>query len=522
MNPTHAISTTSFTIIIFFSNTHYSCLTSILLAGDDKNRGILVIIKNYTGDRLNFGLAVEMAKNLHNFSNIKMLVVDDDCSIDNVSTSTGRRGLAGVCFIHKIAGAMSSMGSSLDEIHAFCSGILERREIRTIGFVFDHDFTSNKLKNIEIGYGIHGEPGSMKLECETNFNSILNIMDEKLWLKLMKGKDLAILINNLGGASQYVFNHFMHELVTYIDRMEGIRVRKIYAGMFLTSMKREGFSVSLIELNDPKLIEFLKMPVESPHGYLFNTCFDLSTPRVIESPISLTVNFAAVTSGDDESIEVTRNVILNSISSVKAVKDELNRMDCELGDGDTGTTISRAVTLLEREINNGNVILSNPRQMLTQISEILMDGMGGTSGAIFSIFFQCSARAFERNPNHHHHGSSSIEDWSKAITFGIEGIMKHGKSNVGDRTLLDALQAGLDTINSNRQFHLSPRDFVKVFAEGCFTGVEATKRMRPKCGRAVYSISDRDAGFEFTSSNPDPGAYAVYVIAKSIAETLNK
>lgn len=368
-----------FRIIFNISNvsldTTKSCLKGILLAGDT-NREILVIVMNYTGDRLNFGLAVEMATNLHDFKHIKMLVVDDDCSIENVSVSTGRRGLAGVCFIQKIAGSMSAKGCTLEEIHNLCSGILERREIRTIGFIFNHDMASNKLENIEIGYGIHGEPGSMKLDSQTNFNHILCVMDEKLCLKSMNGKDLALLINNLGGTSEFVFFQFIHELITYIDDSKmGIKVRRIYAGMFLTSLKREGLSVSLIELNDPRLMEFLDSPVVSPSGFLFNTHFDLSTPHVMESPIPLTTYLTSSHGlGDDENfVELTRDVIRSTIAAVKEMKDDLNRMDSELGDGDTGTTISRAVTLLEKELNNCNLILSNPRQMLTQISEILMN-----------------------------------------------------------------------------------------------------------------------------------------------------
>lgn len=96
--------------------------------------------------------------------------------------------------------------------------------------------------------------------------------------------------------------------------------------------------------------------------------------------------------------------------------------------------------------------------------------------------------------------------------------MKHGKSSAGDRTLLDALQHGLNSISVEN----SSREFVQLFAEGCMSGAERTKIMRPMVGRSSYSISDRDAEYEFSSSTLDPGAYAVAIIAQSIEKALNK
>lgn len=511
-------------------------MAAILLAGNT-NREILLIIKNYTGDRLNFGLAVEMASNLHGFQHIKMLVVDDDCSIDNVPESIGRRGLAGVCFIHKIAGAMSAKGYTADEIFNLCQSILQRREIRTIGFVCSHDLTSNKLSNIEIGYGIHGEPGSINLDSETNFNRILAIMDDKMLLKAMKGKDVAILINNLGGMSEFIFNQFTFEFFAYINDM-GINVRKIYAGKYLTSLKKEGLSVSLMELNDARLMEFLEMPVKTPFGYLFDDTYVSSLSRMRDGtinetsiPQTLTEQMRSLSHckhhqqhehqrredvSESRNVWMIRNAILKSIVTVIEIKDHLNRIDAELGDGDTGSTFAQAATLLERELNSGNMILSNPKQMLAHISEIFMDGVGGTSGAIFSIFFQCTSKAFDTK-----HDSHSVENWKRAIAFGIEGIMKHGKSKVGDRTVLDALNTGLNAINSTESQGLSASDFLKLFADGCALGAERTKTMRPRVGRSCYSVSDQSEDFQFKSVLPDPGAYIVGIITQALADSIS-
>lgn len=181
---------------VFTSPSPQSILAAIFNVGDT-SRGILVIIKNYTGDRLNFGLACEIARNQHNI-NVKMLIVNDDCAIDDdhVRKSVGKRGLCGVVLIHKIAGAMAADGKSLDEIYDFCNELLEQKLLRTIGFSF-HVSQYNQIVDIEIGKGIHQEPGVLKLDGELNFLAIVDILAGKLKLKGVN-EEVAIVFNNLG------------------------------------------------------------------------------------------------------------------------------------------------------------------------------------------------------------------------------------------------------------------------------------------------------------------------------------
>lgn len=461
---------------------------------------------NYTGDRLNFGLAIEIARNVHNYKNIKMLVVDEDCSIDKPSDSTGRRGLAGISLINKIAGAMSANGSSLNEIHDFCRNLLS--SIRTIGFSFHHN-SSNELADIEIGYGIHGEPGSIKIEKEKNFKPFIGIMREKLRLNDVKS-EAVILFNNLGGASEFAFYHFVHE---FMELMKGLplRIVKIYAGKFLTSLSKEALSVTVMEVNDPKVLKLLEAPVNVPAGYLFNNPIDFVTPntRCFEIP-QIVRHQSMKAQAPSEDVKMARDVIERACVAVIDVKFYLNELDGELGDGDTGTTLARGAEALLNDLNCEKLKVDNPQEMLLNISECLMTSMGGTSGAIFSIFFQCVSKAFVDN------NCNSVENWIKGITLGINGIMHHGKSNVGDRTLLDSLHAGLTEMKENAKKDL--RHVLEAFAEGCEKGSEATKAMKPKSGRSSYSLSDKSDDFEFSSQKPDPGAFAVFVLARAISK----
>lgn len=487
---------------------YFSCLAAILQA-NDVNREILLIINNYTGDRLNFGLAVEMARNIHNYRHVKLLIVDDDCSIDNPRESTGRRGLAGINLISKIAGAMSAQGACLNEIYEMCStNLLLNRLIRTIGFCFRHE-SSNVLTAIEIGYGIHGEPGAMIIEKAGSFKPVIDILKEKLRLNEVKA-DAVLLFNNLGGASEYIFNVFVKEFMELVEGLP-IRVVKIYAGKFLTSLSKEAISVTVLEVHDPRILEYLEMPIRTPAGDLFNSPFKLCKPLVRDFRVP---QKAFEKRCDSEVAEeegaIARKIIAKSCEAAIAMKNYLNEIDSELGDGDTGSTLSRGAEALLRDLKNEKINVRDPHSMLLQISSTLMDSMGGTSGAIFSIFFQCASSSFSDFNEY------SVKNWTNSLSVGIEGIMKHGKSKLGDRTLLDSLQAGYERMKGLETS--SADEAFRAFAKGCTSGCESTKTLRPKSGRSAYSLSDKDSDFTFKSDSPDPGAHAISVLANAIAE----
>lgn len=226
-----------------------------------------MIINNYTGDRLNFGLAIETARTVYKYQNIKAITINDDCAIDNPRHSTGRRGLSGINLVIKIAGAMSARGHSLNEIYERCSPLLQEHLVRTIGFSFHHSIT-NELNAIEIGYGIHGEPGIIKIERSADFMPIIDVMIKKLKVDEIKS-DVILLINNLGGASEFIFYHFIRDFLAALDGHQ-IKVIKVNGGKFLTSLGKEGIGVTIMEIKDRNLIDFLDDPINVPAKELFN------------------------------------------------------------------------------------------------------------------------------------------------------------------------------------------------------------------------------------------------------------
>jgi dihydroxyacetone kinase len=211
-------------------------------------------------------------------------------------------------------------------------------------------------------------------------------------------------------------------------------------------------------------------------------------------------------------IGIIKKVLMKVCHDIIDARDDLNLMDKELGDSDTGDTLSRGCNAILDELSKNNLNAGNPHKFLITLSDILMRSMGGSSGAIFSIFFQCASNAFCDS-------QYCISNWLQALSSGIDGIMRYGKAEIGDRTLLDSLCVGYNemkiTFNDGNTL-----ESVQAFARGCKTGCENTKCMFPKSGRSAYAYADKDSDYKFVSKFPDSGAYVISIISNGILDVL--
>lgn len=262
-----------------FASPSVSNILSAILSVARPGSSILLIVTNYTGDRLNFGLAGEIAKTTYGYD-VETLLIDDDCAIENVRKSVGKRGLAGTILIHKIAGAMAAKGFNLKEIHGFCNEILSSERLATVGFTFTN--SGDTIKSIEIGRGVHGEPGIMKLDEEPNFEHVIEIVFEKLMKKVpctSKKCKILLMFNNLGGTSAFTMatfsNFFLKRIRNHYD------IQLILEGTFMTSLNEEGISVTILHLYDEDrdaIIDYMKHTVNIAANVPFNISRDFTAP----------------------------------------------------------------------------------------------------------------------------------------------------------------------------------------------------------------------------------------------------
>ncbi len=215
--------------------------------------GVLMIVKNYTGDVMNFEMAAEMAE-MEGIT-VKHVVTNDDVAVKDSLYTIGRRGVAGTVFVHKIAGAIAETGADLDQVQATAQKVIDN--VRTMGAAIEPctvpaagkpGFTLSD-DEMEIGIGIHGEPGTHR-EPVKKADEIVDMLLSQILEDIdYAGSEVAVMINGAGGTplmELYIINNRVSDVLAE----KGIRIHKTFVGEYMTSIEMQGFSISLLRLDD--------------------------------------------------------------------------------------------------------------------------------------------------------------------------------------------------------------------------------------------------------------------------------
>lgn len=232
----------------------------------DTGKGVLLIIKNYSGDIMNFEMAKEIAK--MNNINIDSIVVKDDVAVQDGDFSTGRRGIAGTIFVHKIAGAKAEQGGSLAEVKAVAEKVLENTRSMgmamsscTLPAVGKPGFTLGE-DMMEIGMGIHGEPGVERTAIKSSKEIAKILVDRILEDCNYSGAEVAVIVNGMG-STPLMELYILANDVERILSVQGISIYKMIVGNFMTAIDMYGCSITLMKLDD-ELKELLNAPCDAP------------------------------------------------------------------------------------------------------------------------------------------------------------------------------------------------------------------------------------------------------------------
>lgn len=228
--------------------------------------GVLMVVKNYTGDVMNFEMAAEMAE-MEGIT-VKYVVTNDDVAVKDSLYTVGRRGVAGTVFVHKIAGAMAEKGASLDQVHAVAQKVVDN--VRTMGAAIEPCTVPAAGKpgfelsdgEMEVGIGIHGEPGTHREAMKTADQIADMLLAQILGDLDYEGREVALMING-AGATPLMELFIINNRVADVLAEKGIRVYKTYVGEYMTSIEMQGFSISLLRL-DHELKELLDAPADTP------------------------------------------------------------------------------------------------------------------------------------------------------------------------------------------------------------------------------------------------------------------
>ena len=437
--------------------------------------GCLLIVKNYTGDRLNFGLAAERARALGR--KVEMVVVDDDIALPDLPQP---RGVAGTLFVHKVAGALAEQGHSLEDVTAAAQKVIGT--VTSIGTSLDTCTVPGSPKEdripagkAELGLGIHGEPGVEQIAFTGAAAAMQTVLD-KLRGQMTDGSHVALL-NNLGSTTPLEMSVLAHELA-----QSGIAQHAIGPAPMMTSLDMHGFSVSLLPV-DADQMAALMAPVDLPAWPGVNT---IDEPVVTPLPDGL-APIEPIPSANAK----TRATIEHLADLLISAEAHLNELDAKSGDGDTGSTLATAARSLKANLDH--MPLADLTQLFPALGNMLSQTMGGSSGVILAIYFNAAGDACANG--------STVES---ALAAGLQRVSDVGGARLGDRTMIDALAPALEALSGG----------VAAAAAAARSGADATANIhRAKAGRAAYVPSENLKG------NNDPGAEAVALLFEGLAST---
>ncbi|MEM6481460.1 MAG: dihydroxyacetone kinase subunit DhaK [Pseudomonadota bacterium] len=438
--------------------------------------GCLLIVKNYTGDRLNFGLAAERAR--AQGLKVNMVVVDDDIALPDLPQP---RGVAGTLFVHKISGAAAEQGADLEAVTIAAQRVING--VVSIGMSLDTCTVPGSPKEeripdgkAELGLGIHGEAGVEQVAFSSAHDA-MEMVVERLASKISPGPHVALL-NNLGSTTPLEMGVLADELAR--SRI-GEQIRWLVGPtLLMTSLDMRGFSVSLLPAT--KADETALVAPVAP--WAWPGCLAIDDVVVEPVPDGLTPIQPIPTQNDE-----TRRFIETCCNILIGAETDLNALDAKSGDGDTGSTLATAARALIEALDR--LPLADQTQLYRAIGLELSQTMGGSSGVLLAIFFEAAGDA-----------SAAGADEIGALTAGLERIQQVGGASRGDRTMIDALFPALQDLPQG----------VTAAAIAARKGADATAQItRARAGRASYLSAENLAGHN------DPGAEAVARLFEELA-----
>lgn len=460
--------------------------------------GALVIVKNYTGDRLNFGLAAELAR--AEGIPVEIVVVADDVALKDTVPDDRRRGIAGTVLVHKLAGAAAEQGLPLQEVARIAREAAEKLSSMgislgscTLPAVGRPGFVLGDAE-IEVGLGIHGEQGVRRMSI-ASADELVKLVLETIEADggLKSGDRVALLVNGLGSTPPMELAVVARSAITRLEA-KGVVVERAWAGTFLSALDMPGFSLSVMHVDDA-MLNLIDAPTDAgawPRGGAVNRNRVLPSAGVEKS---VTAEIEITAAG-----ERLRSAAERVARALIAAEPKLTQLDSVTGDGDLGTSMVRGA----------EAILALPGESFADVSGGLMamanamrKAIGGSSGPFYATGLMRASR--------HLAGIEKPTDQQMAEAFvaAVLAVSELGGARPGDRTMIDALHPAAETFRDRLAAGASADEAWRSASAAGIAGAEATTSMKPRLGRASY-LGERAIG------HPDAGAVAVSIWLEAI------
>lgn len=488
------------------------------------NAGTLMIIKNYSGDMMNFKNAARLAE--EDGISVEYVKVDDDIAVQDSLYTVGRRGVAGTVLVHKVAGAAAEKGYSLKQVKAYAENAV--LNTRSIGFAFTSCTVPAKgtptfsiaENEIEYGVGIHGEPGVSR-EAMMTADELSKRMTDSLVkeLGLSENDEVTVLVNGFGGTPLQELYLFLNSTAKILDEYK-IKIYRSFAGNYMTSIDMSGASLTFMKMNS-ELKSLLDAESDAPafkvNGPVLPRNYEPFIPAYHTQ--SENTDQKNHTKGSakvrQEILTVDNMIFIVDTMSECIIKNEVPfcELDAYAGDGDFGMSVSKGFRQLRREWND---ILEEKvcdiGEFLDACSLIIMECCGGASGPIWGSAFRAAGKAAKGKQK------LTAEEFAVLLQEAVTGIQKTGEYSfgrgavVGDKTLIDALVPCADVWTENAG-NKTLKELFQLSADAAVNGAKMTEKIVARMGRAG-TVGKRSIGYS------DAGAFALGVIFSKIADAL--
>ncbi|MCE9677039.1 dihydroxyacetone kinase subunit DhaK [Paraclostridium bifermentans] len=493
------------------------------------NKGTLLIIKNYSGDIMNFRNAAHLA--IEDGLIVDYIKVDDDIAVEDSLYTVGRRGVAGTVLVHKIAGAAAELGMSLHEVKEVAQKAANN--VRSLGFALTSCTVPAKgtptfqleEDEIEFGVGIHGEPGVRREKTSSAdelAKKMVNDILADMKIEDSNEEEIALMINGFGGTPLQELYLLNNSVIRELAK-RNIKICTAFVGNYMTSIDMAGASVSIMKL-DNELKHLLSQVSEAPGFKVSGAFVPVEYTDIYEDENNTddsNVCFEVQTNKDFANIEDYRFTLENMIYVVDKMSEIIIKNEvpfCELdsyaGDGDFGMSVAKGFKQLKREWAN---ILSvedlTIGKFLNECSMVIMEYCGGASGPIWGSAFRAAGRYVGDKDE------LTVLNFANMMDAAVNGVQATGErsfgrgAGVGDKTLIDALVPCANSWELSVKENDTFKEAFEKAARKAVEGAESTKEIVARMGRAG-TVGERSLGY------PDAGAHALGVIFTEIYNDL--
>lgn len=510
---------------VFASPSQIQIYQAIKETASDK--GTLLVIKNYSGDMMNFKNAAYLAE--EDGIQVDYVKVDDDIAVQDSLYTVGRRGVAGTVLVHKIAGAAAERGYDLPKVKEAAENAIAN--VKSIGFGLTSCTVPAKgtptfeiaEDDMEFGVGIHGEPGIRREKIisadELAERTVTSLLKE---VGIEDGKgEVAVLINGFGSTPLQELYLLNHSVIRELSRRK-VTIARTFVGNYMTAIDMAGASISIMKL-DENLKILLSEECDTPALKIKGEVPAVTYNEIIGTAEAPKVSYEVQTNKEYSVVTENRLTLNNIIFMVDQMSECIIRNEvpfCELdshaGDGDFGMSVAKGFKQLKSEWHE---ILENKSNnignFLEACSIVIMEHCGGASGPIWGSAFRAAGKNTESKTE------LTLAEFAEMVQASVKGIQATGERSfgrgavVGDKTLIDALVPYADTLTSSAAEGESLKHALVKAAEAAVEGAKSTEQIVARMGRAG-TVGERSLGY------PDAGAHGLGVIFTEVAQVMQE